>query len=71
MSPGTGRWQTEGPRIGPSEEYDAILMGQSEKISHLCIDTLTRGLDNARLVLEEGYSSGQRGQTVNLLAMPT
>ena len=32
------------------------------------IDTPFPGQDNARLVAAEGYSSGQRGQTVNLLA---
>ncbi len=28
-------------------------------------------MDNSGLYFAEGYSSGQRGQTVNLLAMPT
>ncbi len=35
------------------------------------VDSRLGQLDNARLVSAEGYSSGQRGQTVNLLAMPT
>ena len=41
------------------------------KFLSLCIDTKLIRLDNTPLVLGEGYSSGQRGQTVNLLAMPT
>ena len=41
------------------------------KISRLAVDTQAGRLDNSRLVSAEGYSSGQRGQTVNLLAMPT
>jgi hypothetical protein len=32
------------------------------------VDSQVGGLDNSRLVSAEGYSSGQRGQTVNLLA---
>ena len=39
-----------------------------EKNSDLAVDRRTGRLDNSRLVSAEGYSSGQRGQTVNLLA---
>ncbi len=44
---------------------------RSKIINQFGIDSLAIRLDNSRLVLAEGYSSGQRGQTVNLLAMPT
>ena len=35
------------------------------------VDTPCVKSDNTRLVSAEGYPSGQRGQTVNLLAMPS
>jgi hypothetical protein len=35
------------------------------------VDTSGGRSDNTRLVFAEGYPSGQRGQTVNLLAMPS
>ena len=46
----------------------------AKKTKIIASKLLTAGsheLDNSRLVSAEGYSSGQRGQTVNLLAMPT
>ena len=41
------------------------------KITATQVDTVLSRLDNGRLVSAEGYPSGQRGQTVNLLAMPS
>ena len=35
------------------------------------VDTTKVRSDNTRLMSAEGYPSGQRGQTVNLLAMPS
>ena len=35
------------------------------------IDSFTGLIENVRLDFLEGYPSGQRGQTVNLLAMPS
>src|SRR6516165_8892057 len=35
------------------------------------VDTPGVSQDNSRLLSAEGYPSGQRGQTVNLLAMPS
>ena len=37
----------------------------------LSVDTPKPRSDNRRLGSAEGYPSGQRGQTVNLLAMPS
>ena len=63
---GAGRLSGHG---GQSRSARAFIESASiEKISHLCVDSLAAGLDNARLESAEGYSSGQRGQTVNLLA---
>ncbi len=35
------------------------------------VDSAVPTTDNTRLASAEGYPSGQRGQTVNLLAMPS
>jgi hypothetical protein len=70
MSPGIGRLndRTSEPQLATT-----CLGGvaEIEEISGLGVDSRSDQLDNTRLVSAEGYSSGQRGQTVNLLAMPT
>ena len=57
------------PRKGPLGAAPAL--EEEVKIKLIAVDSRVYRLDNSRLVSAEGYSSGQRGQTVNLLAMPT
>ncbi len=54
--------------VGPLR---SIKLGPRENLLYKRVDTLEANTDNTPLVSAEGYPSGQRGQTVNLLAMPS
>ena len=54
--------------LGP---LGCVKSGARENLLYKSVDTLEANTDNTPLVSAEGYPSGQRGQTVNLLAMPS